>query len=109
MSLDNSWDTIGVNGLWLLSLSSSRKCEGGGEDRLENRASRITSTSKLPKTTPAMANPLMPDFPPPFPLLDELLLAWVFFELAPGGGGGACSDDQEFPPALDKANYMVRK
>lgn len=71
-SWDSSRDERGVNALRWLALSSSRKCEDGEEDRLENRAIKTASTTNTPITIPATASPLTPDLPS---LSFELFLA----------------------------------
>lgn len=103
MSLDNSWEVSGVKARFWLALSSSKKWEGTDveEERLENRVIRSASATSTPNIIPTMANPFTFDFPPPYcPSLLRCLM-WG----APGGGGGAGPDDQEFPPVLHSHIY----
>lgn len=88
-SFDKSRDAKGVR--WLL-LSSSLKCEEGFDDFLLERAITIIITASMPKTMPAIATPLITD-------LSFFFLDWLMGGV-PGGGGGACPFDHEFPPVL---------
>lgn len=97
-SWDNSWEVSGVKARLRLALSSSKKWEGTEveEERLESRPITSASATNTPNIIPTMANPFALDFP--IPSCPSLL--WCLMCGAPGGGGGAGPDDQEFPPVL---------
>ena len=88
-SLDNSWDERGVNDLFWLDLSSSRKREEEDDFLLENSAIRVPIAASTPKAIPTIVAPLMTDLPPEC----FLVVCWSRTRGVPGGGGWAPLDD----------------